>query len=362
MRSTHILVLFPLGVAALACAPGNDQRTNTAQRGADTTVTARLSAGEVVSPPVTRGELALFAPLPTFMAGGGARPTDAQVRLGRLLYHETVLSGGHDVSCNTCHPLNGYGADGRRLSFGSHGLTGGRNAPTVYNAAGQVAQFWDGRAPSVEEQAKGPILNPAEMAMPNSGAVLEHMRASPEYRTAFRAAFPDDAQPITYDNVGRAIGAFERGLVTPSRWDRFVAGDSSALTADEQRGVATFVRRGCSGCHNGAYVGGQSFQKLGLAKAWPTAVDSGRIKVTHQASDLFVFKVPALRNVEKTGPYFHDGSVASLDEAIRLMGRHQLGIELTDTQVRDIRAWLGSLTGELPAAYIAEPPLPKGGY
>ena len=358
MRISQRLAFAASIAATAACGPSVEQK---AARQTAAEATTRVSSGEVASRPLSRSELSMFAPLPALMTSNGQSPTPAQVALGRLLYHETVLSGGHDVSCNTCHPLNGYGADGRRVSFGSHGLTGGRNAPTVYNAAGHVAQFWDGRAPTVEEQAKGPILNPAEMAMPNSGAVLDHIRNSAAYRAAFRAAFPNEAQPVTYDNVGRAIGAFERGLVTPSRWDKFIAGDSAALTSDEQRGLATFVRVGCSGCHNGAYVGGQSFQKLGLVKPWPSAADSGRIKVTHQASDLFVFKVPSLRNIDKTGPYFHDGSVASLDDAIRLMGRHQLGVELTDAQVRDIRGWLGSLTGELPAAYIAEPPLPKSG-
>jgi cytochrome c peroxidase len=359
MRSIRIRTIALLVVVAAGCMREGDRQAAIAKHRAAETAATRVSGGEVATRPLSRAELAVFAPLPSFMTTGGSRPSEAEVKLGRRLYYETVLSGGHDVSCNTCHALNGYGADGRRVSFGSHGMTGGRNAPTVYNAAGQIAQFWDGRAPSVEEQAKGPILNPAEMAMPNSGAVLDHMRASPEYRAAFRAAFPNEAQPITYDNVGRAIGAFERGLVTPSRWDKFLAGDSSALTADEQRGAATFVRVGCAGCHNGPYVGGQSYQKLGLVKPWPSSTDSGRIKVTHNPADLFVFKVPTLRNVEKTGPYFHDGSVASLDEAIRLMGRHQLGKELTDAQVRDIHVWLGSLTGELPKAYIAEPQLPK---
>jgi cytochrome c peroxidase len=303
----------------------------------------------------------MFAALPPTMAGPGRAPTPAQIALGRALFHDTRLSDGHDVSCNTCHSLNGYGADGRRVSFGSLGHTGGRNSPSVYNAAGQIAQFWDGRAATVEEQAKGPILNPAEMAMPDSGAVLAHLRESPAYVATFRAAFPGEAQPITYDNVGRAIGAFERGLVTPARWDRFLAGDSTALTAAERQGLATFVRAGCAGCHGGAYVGGQAFRPLGGSRPWPSHADSGRFQVTHQAGDLFVFKVPSLRNVEKTGPYFHDGSVASLDSAIRLMGRHQLGVELTDAQVHDIRAWLGALTGELPAAYIAEPPRPTGG-
>jgi cytochrome c peroxidase len=293
--------------------------------------------------------------LPRVMAPPEMERTPAQIALGRRLFHETVLSDGHDLSCNSCHALNGYGADGRKVSFGDLGHAGERNAPSVYNAAGQTAQFWDGRASTVEEQAKGPILNPHEMGMPDSGAVLAHMRASPDYRAAFHAAFPNEHEPITYDNVGKAIGAFERGLVTPSRWDKYLAGDRAALSADELRGLSTFVQIGCVSCHNGPYVGGQMFQKLGVMKPWPTTTDSGRYNVTKNPADLFVFKVPSLRNVEKTGPYFHDGSVSSLDSAIRLMGRHQLGVELSDAQVRDVRTWLESLTGELPAMYIAQP-------
>lgn len=323
--------------------------------------TERTAGGEVAlsGVPPTKIELALFAPLPTVMSAPGLEITPSQVTLGRKLFHETLLSNGHDVSCNTCHALNGYGADGRRVSFGDLGHAGARNAPTVYNAAGQIAQFWDGRAPNVEVQAKGPILNPDEMAMADSAAVLAHMRASPEYVHDFAKAFPYDKEPITYDNVGRAIGAFERGLVTPSRWDSYLAGDSTALSPAELRGFTTFVRVGCSSCHAGAYVGGQSFQKLGRVTPWPSLGDSGRIKVTQQPSDLYVFKVPSLRNVERTGPYFHDGSVASLDSAILLMGRHQLGRELTPAQIASIRAWLATLTGELPAAYIAAPPRPE---
>ena len=322
--------------------------------------TERTAAGEISisAAPPARTELAMFAPLPRMISAPGLATTSAQIALGRRLYHEPLLSNGHDVSCNTCHPLNGYGADGRKVSFGDLGHAGDRNAPSVYNAAGQVAQFWDGRAPTVEAQAKGPILNPGEMAMPDSAAVLTHMRASREYVQEFATAFPNEKQPITYDNVGRAIGAFERGLVTPSRWDRYLQGDSTALTPAELRGFTTFVRVGCSGCHAGPYVGGQSFQKLGLVKPWPALRDSGRITVTKQPSDLHVFKVAVLRNVERTGPYFHDGSVASLDSAILLMGRHQLGRELTAEQIASIRAWFGALTGELPAAYIAAPPRP----
>ncbi|OYV64065.1 MAG: cytochrome-c peroxidase, partial [Gemmatimonadetes bacterium 21-71-4] len=272
----------------------------------------------------------------------------------------TVLSQGHDVSCNSCHPLNGYGADGRRVSFGHKGQAGSRNAPTVYNAAAQVAQFWDGRSPDVEAQAKGPILNPAEMGMPDSAAVLAHMRGSPAYRAAFAAAFPGEANPITYDNVGQAIGAFERGLVTPARWDAYLAGDSTALTEQERRGARTFVAAGCTACHAGALAGGQVFQKAGVVTPWPITADSGRFNVTHQAADLYVFKVPTLRNVEMTGPYFSDGSVASLDSAITIMGRYQLGLTLTTSQVADIDAWLRTLTGTIPVPYVAQPPLPAG--
>jgi cytochrome c peroxidase len=346
----RLRILTAFAAAGVACGRGAERRT-----ASDTLI---VRGGEVVTRPLSKGELARFAVLPTVMAPPQMERTAAQIDLGRVLFYETRLSNGHDVSCNTCHALNGYGADGRKVSFGDVGHAGDRNAPSVYNAAGQVAQFWDGRAPTVEEQAKGPILNSGEMAMPNAEAVLAHMRESAAYRAAFSAAFPNDRTPITYDNVGRAIGAFERGLVTPSRWDRYLAGDTAALSATEQRGLAAFVRLGCVSCHAGPYVGGQIYAKLGAVKRWPTATDSGRYTVTRNAADLFVFKVPSLRNVTKTGPYFHDGSVASLDSAIRLMARHQLGLELSDAQVSDIHSWLNALTGELPGDYIAQPPKP----
>ncbi len=336
-----------LAAAALIGACGNGPKQEAA-------IGTSGAAGDTLSP----RDLALFAPLPAPDLDLGNPVVQARISLGRELYHETLLSEGHDVSCNTCHPLNGYGADGRALSFGDLGHTGGRNAPTVYNAAGHIAQFWDGRAPTLEEQAKGPILNPVEMAMPAPEAVLAHLQAIPAYRAAFRAAFPDQAQPITYDNLGRAIGTFERGLVTPARWDQYLQGDRAVLSPAELRGARAFVDVGCVGCHNGALVGGAMFQRLGARTPYPTLADSGRYKVSGSAADLFVFKVPALRNVEMTGPYFHDGSVGSLEEAVRLMGRYQLGVELSAQQISDIRAWLGSLTGRLPGEYIADPPLP----
>lgn len=304
-------------------------------------------------------ERALFAPLPVVMDAPGGAATEAQVSLGRALFYEPLLSDGHDVSCNSCHALNAWGADGRRVSLGHDGRAGTRNAPTVYNAAGHIVQFWDGRAADVEEQAKGPILNPIEMGMPDSAAVLAHLRASPMYVAAFRAAFPSEREPISYDNVGHAIGAFERGLVTPSPWDRFLAGDSTALTTEQRKGLRAFLNAGCQGCHAGAYVGGDRFMKAGLVNAWPSQADSGRYQVTKDPKNLFFFKVPSLRNIANTGPYFHDGSVADLSEAVRMMAHHQLGKELTPDQVQAIVTYLGSLTGTLPSDYIAYPPKPR---
>jgi cytochrome c peroxidase len=308
---------------------------------------------------LTPATLAVFAALPANWDIPGDTLADERVALGRALFYETLLSDGHDVSCNSCHALNGWGADGRRVSLGHDGRAGTRNSPSVYNAAGHFAQFWDGRAPDVETQAKGPILNPVEMGMPDSAAVLAHLRESAQYVAAFRAAYPDDAHPISYDNMGRAIGAFERRLVTPARWDHFLQGDSSALSTEEKQGLAVFIATGCQQCHNGATLGGGLYQKAGVVAPWPSLADSGRMLVTHNPSDLLVFKVPSLRNVEKTGPSFHDGSVASLEEAVRLMAHHQLGKELTTEQTASIVTWLSALTGEIPVDYIAYPQKPK---
>ena len=305
-------------------------------------------------------QLAAFAPLPEVMASEANPITDAKIDLGRRLYFETQLSAGNDISCNSCHALSGFGADTGAVSIGHRGKKGGRNSPTVYNAAAHVAQFWDGRAADVEAQALGPILNPVEMAMPAAPAVLNRLKASPEYRRLFAAAFPGERDPMTYANLGRAIGAFERKLVTPSRWDHFLHGVDSALTPAEKEGFNTFTATGCQTCHTGALVGGSMFQKAGLVVAWPDTADLGREPVTHQAADRMVFKVPSLRNVARTGPYFHDGAVRSLDTAVVWMARYQLGRELDGQQVVQIVAWLNSLTGQVPTAYVAPPqPAPK---
>jgi cytochrome c peroxidase len=226
----------------------------------------------------------------------------------------------------------------------------------VYNAAGHIAQFWDGRAADVEEQAKGPILNPIEMAIPSAEAAIARLAAIPGYREAFAAAFPEDARPLTYDNLGKAIGAFERQLLTPSRWDRYLEGDDRALTADEKRGLRQFLDTGCQACHNGAYMGGRMFQRVGVVRPWPDSTDPGRFAVTRQGADSLVFKVPGLRNIAKTAPYFNDGGTPALDAGVALMARHQLGRDLTDRQVADLLLFLGALTGELPARYLTPPP------
>lgn len=299
---------------------------------------------------------AFGSPSNPMLAAGAAAPTGAQVDLGRLLYYEKRLSKNQDVSCNTCHLLNKYGVDGTPTSTGHKAQKGGRNAPTVYNAAGHIAQFWDGRAADVEAQAKGPVLNPIEMAMADEKSVVAVLETIPEYTLLFQAAFPGEEKPVTYDNMAKAIGAFERGLVTPSPFDRLLAGDQTALTDAQKAGLTTFVQSGCTTCHSGPLLGGGMYQKLGLVTPWPNPSDAGRFDVTKNEADKQLFKVPSLRNIEKTGPYFHDGSVATLDEAIRLMGHHQLGRDLSPEQVGSIQTFLTSLTGELPTAYIAEPP------
>lgn len=304
---------------------------------------------------VDTAALAMFAPLPEVMASDSNPVTDAKVELGRRLYFEPRLSAGNDLSCNSCHDLARYGADTGAVSVGHLGKKGGRNSPTVYNAAGHIAQFWDGRAPDVEAQALGPILNPVEMAMPAAPAVLSRLRADADYRRMFAAAFPGERDPLTYANLGRAIGAFERKLVTPSRWDRFLRGDDSALTNAEKAGFNTFVATGCAGCHRGPYVGGGMYMKAGLIRSWPDTTDVGRMAVTRDAADRMLFKVPSLRNIDQTAPYFHTGTVLSLDTAVAWMARYQLGRELTARDIAAIVTWLRTLTGPLPAGYVAAP-------
>jgi cytochrome c peroxidase len=304
-------------------------------------------------------KLQFFSPLPEVMASKTNAITEEKVVLGRMLYYEPRLSKSQKIACNTCHKLDQYGVDSEPSSDGHKGQKGDRNSPTVYNAAGHFVQFWDGRAADVEAQAKGPVMNPVEMAMPSEAHVLNVINSMPEYVDAFKKAFPEDKDPVTYDNMAKAIGAFERKLVTPSRWDRFLGGDQNALTAEEKAGFNAYLEAGCQTCHVGTYIGGNLFQKLGVTKPWPDTSDPGREKVTKNEADRMVFKVPSLRNIEKTGPYYHNGKIATLEQAVSTMAEYQVGKMLSEAQVKSIVTWLKSLTGVVPAEYIKEPILPK---
>jgi cytochrome c peroxidase len=346
MRTSIVSVALPalvLAVTLSGCSPRETPPPQTQQP----------------KPSIESNDLKSFAPLPEAVPAAEGLPSEDMVTLGRMLFFEPRLSKSQKISCNSCHNLATYGVDNQPTSDGHKGQKGTRNSPTVYNAAAHFAQFWDGRAPDVEAQAKGPVLNPVEMAMPTEPGVVKVLGSMPEYVQAFKRAFPKDARPVNYDNMARAIGAFERRLMTPSRWDALLRGDPSALTPAEQVGFKTFMAAGCQSCHAGALLGGTFYQKLGVVKPFPRTADRGREMVTKNAGDQGVFKVPSLRNVEKTGPYFHDGGTASLEQAVHEMAEYQLGQTLTDEQTRQIVDFLKVLTGKIDPAYIAPPVLPK---
>ncbi len=342
-RATAALVTVTVAFAVLAC----EKKPEESPKPTAPPATAPPPAADA-SAVIDEALLPAFGALPATLESKDNPLTPAKIALGRALFSEVRLSASKDVSCNSCHGLDTFGADGEKTSAGHKKERGKRNSPTVYNAAGHFAQFWDGRAKTVEEQAKGPITNPIEMGMHDEKAVVAELKKVKAYEAQFKSAFPADKDPITMDNLAKAIGAFERTLLTPSRWDTFLGGDKSALTDAEKAGFKRFTALGCNTCHAGPYIGGQMFQKLGLAKPWPKTDDLGRYEVTKQDSDKMFFKVPGLRNVAKTAPYFHDGSVATLEEAITLMGRHQLGVEVSAADVASIAAFLKSTTGELP--------------
>jgi cytochrome c peroxidase len=359
-REGRIAALVLLGALA-AC--GGQER----QEPAEPTTPVAPAAAPSATPPSGTDRAALrsrargvFGKLPAEASNPANPVTDAKVALGRTLYYDARLSKNQDIACNSCHLLGSFGVDGQPNSPGHRGQRGDRNSPTVYNAALHVAQFWDGRAADVEEQAKGPVLNPIEMAMPSEAAVVAVLESIPGYAPLFQAAFPEDAQPITYDNMARAIGAFERRLMTPSAFDAFLAGNDAALTDSQVAGAQAFMDTGCISCHMGPAVGGSLYRKLGLVKPYPTE-DPGREKVTGDPADLHVFKVPGLRNVAHTGPWLHDGSITSLDRVISIMAEHQLGRSLGADEVSEIRAFLESLTGTLETALIEPPELPPSG-
>jgi len=272
-----------------------------------------------------------------------------KAELGEKLFFDTVLSYDKTVSCNSCHNLYTSGADNLEGSIGVGGKVGRVNAPTVYNSVFNFVQFWNGRAKSLKEQAKGPIVNPIEMANTPSDAV-NSVKQNPKYKAEFEAIYKDG---VTFENIADAIAEFEKTLITPnSRFDNYIKGDKNAINKQEKEGFELFQKKGCISCHNGVNIGGNMFQKIGVMIEYkdPKAIN-GRFDVSKKDSDKNMFKVPTLRNVELTAPYFHNGLVRDLEEAVRLMGYHQLGIKLKDEDVEKIVAFLKTLTGKKPTKY-----------
>lgn len=272
----------------------------------------------------------------------------ARAELGKKLYFDPRLSKSGFISCNSCHNLSMGGTDNLKTSIGDHWQQGPINSPTVLNSSMNVAQFWDGRAKDLKEQAGGPIANPGEMAFTHELAVSV-LETIPGYVTEFRLVFGEDG--ITIDKITDAIAEFEKTLVTPnSRFDQWLLGDKDALTADELAGYQLFKASGCVACHNGPAVGGTSFQKMGIVEPYQAKSPAeGRSAVTGKDADRFMFKVPTLRNVEMTYPYFHDGEAETLTEAVDIMGRLQLGKKFSDKENAQIVAFLKTLTGDQPA-------------
>lgn len=315
------------------------------------------------------GVPALADPLPAEIPSPPDNPTTVEkVRLGAALYFDPRLSANGTVSCNSCHNVMSNGTDNRAVSAGVKGQLGGRNAPTVWNAALKPTQFWDGRAATLEEQARGPFLNPIEMGMPHAGQVEETLAAIPGYVAWFETVFGPDS--VTFDNVAKAIAAFERTLITPNApYDRYLAGEEDALSDAAKRGLEAFRSVGCIACHSGPVFAGPTPVGVPFLQKFPTFPDSpyvakydlladrGREESTGREADRHYYQVPNLRNVALTAPYLHNGEVPTLDEAVRVMASTQLNRELTDAQVSDLVAFLEALTGEFPA--LAMPRLPE---
>ncbi len=305
--------------------------------------------------------------LPTKAPAPADNPTTAEkVALGQMLYHDPRLSSSGTVSCASCHNTMLGGEDNRGGSVGVGGQVGGRSAPTVWNAAFNAVQFWDGRAASLEEQAAGPVTNPIEMGMKNWDVVVARLKSIEGYQQAFTKAFGKDS--ISKDTATKAIAAYERTLITPnSPYDKYVNGDKSAMTEQQIRGMNKAVALGCTGCHSGpAFNGPGTFQKFpvnsnGYFEAqYDFKKDKGLAEVTGKKADENFWKVPTLRNVALTAPYFHNGKVKSLDKAVKLMAKLQLNKDLSKEDVADIVAFLNALTGEFPEQKMPKLPAMSG--
>ncbi|MGH8557738.1 MAG: cytochrome-c peroxidase [Methylococcales bacterium] len=289
--------------------------------------------------------------------------TAAKVELGQILFMDPRLSSTGTVSCNSCHNVMLGGEDNRPVAMGVNGQTGGRSAPTVWNAAFNSVQFWDGRAPSLEAQAGGPVTNPIEMGMKNWNDVVKRLKAIPGYAELFNAAF-GSGSAISKENAVKAIAAYERTLITPdSAYDKYVNGDQEAMTEQQVRGMNKFAGVGCANCHSGAAFNGTGvFMKFPIYEnkvfqsKYQLIKDQGRFEVTGKAEDKNTWKVPTLRNVALTAPYFHNGRVATLHRAVELMAKLQLNQTLSDSDIADIVAFLNALSGPFPEQRLPELP------
>jgi cytochrome c peroxidase len=312
--------------------------------------------------------------LPETAPAPANNPTTAEkVELGKILFFDPRLSSTGTVSCNSCHNVMLGGEDNRPFSMGVHGQLGGRSAPTVWNSAFNSVQFWDGRADSLEAQAAGPVTAGVEMGMKSWDDVVARLETIPGYVTAFKSAFGEQAV-ISKENATKAIAAYERTLVTPnSPYDQYVKGDKAAMTAQQIRGMSTFAQTGCTSCHSGAafngptmpagsgfYVNFPTFTDSAYVAQYDLLKDKGRGEVTKQSRDDHKYKIPVLRNIALTAPYFHNGSVKTLDEAVRVMANVQLNKTLNDDEVNDIVAFLNALTGEFPQQTLPRLPATAG--
>jgi cytochrome c peroxidase len=309
----------------------------------------------------------VFKPLPKSEATAEFPITPERVELGRKLFFDPRISVDGTVSCSRCHQAALYGTDGLPRARGALDRLNDRGAPTVFNAALQFKAHWLGDRENVEDQASRALTGPASFGNPDDASTLTKLKAIPGYTELFRKAFPGEPDPVTIGNWGKAIGAYERTLLTPSRFDEYLAGNVDALSEPERQGLRMFMDTGCTGCHNGVVVGGGMFRKFGVVEDYwketgSKEIDKGRFDVTTKPGDMYVFKVPGLRNVDMTPPYFHDGSVRTLPEAVRIMAKVQLAKALSDQQTNQIVAFLGSLTGKVPQNFANAPVLPAGGF
>lgn len=323
-------------------------------------VAAGIAATPVVADELRDKASATFKPLPSTIPATKDNPiTKEKIDLGKGLFFDPRLSASGVFSCNSCHNLATGGDDNLETSIGHGWQKGPRNAPTALNAVFNKAQFWDGRADDLKAQAKGPVQAGVEMANTPENVVAT-LKSMPQYVTWFKAAFPEEKDPVSFDNMAKAIEAFEATLITPAPFDKYLNGDDAALTPQQKLGMTYFIDKGCASCHGGINLGGQDYYPFGVVEKPGASVlppdDKGRFTVTKTADDQYVFRAAPLRNIANTAPYFHSGKVWDLSQAVAIMSNSQLGTELQPQEVKAIVAFLESLTGEMPE--ITYPVLP----